>query len=695
MSAWLMIAAALQPVAVQTAAPAPAAPAERGITAYPPAFFAEAQPVSAYDMVIRLPGFTFDKGQQIRGLAGAGGNVLIDGQPPVAKNDALDEILKRIPAQSVERIELIRGGAPGIDMEGKSVLANVVRRQTAGFRAAIAPTANFLYDHRVLLSFRGEAQWRWPGGRSAELAQVYGKGPNEELGDGTRIRYNADGTVRLRSNVDADSGGQRIWTTGAYEQPLVGGRVRLTGALMFNPSYVEIYDRFEGGGMEYEYDRVDRRQVELGVRYSRPLASWLGFEGIGFRQENRGVTTVHFEAPGLVRDFRLHREGQESVGRATFKIRQSPTLTYELSAEGALNRLDSETDLTVNGAALRVPAADVQIEEQRAELQFRGSWRASEKLTVEAGLRQEQSEITSTGDVALENSFRFTKPRLAATWNPTSTDQLRLRVEREVSQLVFDDFVAGSAVASTGVVTSGNPDLRPQQAWVYEAAYERRFWGAGAVVLTVRYFDLTDVVDRIPIFGVPPTPLAPAPILADAPGNIGPGTKLEYVASITLPLERLGLSGAQFRGQVARRETSVTDPVTGLDREISSMRYDGVREPGPLSPIVWDAHFTQDLPRWRAVWGIDAIGAFRETAYRLSEVETKKMSTQVLAFYEWKARPDITLRVEAQAFNQRNAKRIREAYFGPRNLGLLNYVDVRDLEWGGSLFFRFRKAFGG
>src|SRR5437870_9533441 len=31
------------------------------------------------------------------------------------------EILKRVPASSVERVELIRGGAPGIDMEGRSV----------------------------------------------------------------------------------------------------------------------------------------------------------------------------------------------------------------------------------------------------------------------------------------------------------------------------------------------------------------------------------------------------------------------------------------------------------------------------------------------------------------------------------------------------------------------------------------------
>ena len=33
-----------------------------------------------------------------------------------------------IPIESIERIEIVRGGAPGIDMQGRTVLANVVRR---------------------------------------------------------------------------------------------------------------------------------------------------------------------------------------------------------------------------------------------------------------------------------------------------------------------------------------------------------------------------------------------------------------------------------------------------------------------------------------------------------------------------------------------------------------------------------------
>ena len=674
--------------AAQAADPA-AATAERGVIAYPPSFFTEAQPTSAYDMVVRLPGFTFDKGASVRGLAGAGGNVLIDGQPPVSKNDALDEILKRIPAGAVERIDLIRGGAPGIDMDGRSVVANVVRRQSAGFRAAVTPSVNFIYDGRVLSSLRAEAQWRWPGGRAAELSQVYSAGAYEEMGDGQRTRYNADGSVRLRSKIDADAARQSIWTTGAYETPLAGGRARLTGAFMLNPYSSELYDRYVGGGKEYEYNKYGKDQIELGGRYSRALTSRLSLEAVALKQSNDTTSAVHFEAPALVRDFRLERKGDETVGRLTLKLRQSARLSFEASAEGALNQLDSQTRLIVNGAATVIPAANVQIEEKRAEATLRGTWRATDAVTVEAGLRQEISRTTTKGDLTLENPLRFTKPRLAVIWVVTPATQVRARLEREVGQLNFEDFVATSSVASTGTLSAGNPDLTPQQAWVYEAAFEHRFWGSGAVVLTVRHADLSDVVDRVPVFS------AAGVILADSPGNIGDGTRDEIQASLSLPLDRLGAPAAQVRGQVTRRRSRVMDPITGRTREISTLRTSGSRDAERLSPVTWEAHFTQELPPLKSVWGVDVAGAYRDSAYRLTEIETKKISTQVSLFGEYRPKPNLSFRAEAQLLNQRDARRIREVYVGPRSLGVLDYTDVRNLEWGGSLFFSMRRAFGG
>ena len=128
--------------------PATALPAETGavsqVTVYPPAFFAAVQPTSAYDMLTVLPGYVFtESDSDVRGFTGAVGNVLIDGSRPAGKQESLESILRRIPAAAVERIEVIRAGAPGIDMQGQTVLANVVRRREAQARGMIEAESAF------------------------------------------------------------------------------------------------------------------------------------------------------------------------------------------------------------------------------------------------------------------------------------------------------------------------------------------------------------------------------------------------------------------------------------------------------------------------------------------------------------------------------------------------------------------------
>src|SRR5262245_41661717 len=133
----MLIVHVLAQAAVAAAPTAEAAP-QQGIISYPPSFFAAFQPANAGEMVARIPGFTLDTGATVRGYEGAAGNVLIDGKRPATKTDNLENILRRLPAGQVERIDLIRGGAPGIDMQGKTVIANIVRKSGGGIRGVAA-----------------------------------------------------------------------------------------------------------------------------------------------------------------------------------------------------------------------------------------------------------------------------------------------------------------------------------------------------------------------------------------------------------------------------------------------------------------------------------------------------------------------------------------------------------------------------
>ncbi len=672
----VMFAAVSLGLASIVAQAAPAVVESQGaVTPYPPEYFREAAPTTAYDMVIRLPGFVFDKGAAVRGLSGAGGNVLIDGQPPVSKNDPLDEILKRIPADAVLRIEVIRGGSAGIDMQGKTIVANVVRRSDANFRGVLIGSTTFVYDGRVEPGMRAEGQWTW-GKRLLELSYIGGRGVDDSSGDGPRIRYGPTGAVLMRSRVDGDGESVREWFTGAFETPLGPGRLRLNGALQRSPYDNEVTDRLSfPGGKEYQYDTVDRRQAELGGRYSLPLSASTTLESVALQQWSEAVTRARFEGPGVDRTFSLDRKTSETVGRSLARHRVSDASEFEVGGEVALNTLDGETRLVVNSRPVGVPSANVRTEEVRGEAYGLTRWRPLPQLTVEATLRQERSRITASGDTTLEKTLAFTKPRLAAIYRLGPDDQIRLRVEREVNQLSFDDFVASSSFVNTGTVISGNPDLTPQQAWVGEIAYEKRFRRGGAAVLTWRRSELSDVIDRIAI-------IAPNGSVADAPGNIGSGRRDELMANITAPLTGAGVSGGLLKAQLTWRRSRVVDPITQRRREISG-----------LKPVEWEVRFSQNIPRLNTTWGADVTGGFRERYYRLSEVETRKVSTWVVLYAEYKLKSNLTVRIEMQNALSRNVKRIREVYAGPRNAAPIMYTDVRDLEFGHEFYIRFRQTF--
>src|SRR5579863_8813761 len=118
---------------------------EGAVLVYPASYFAGIELNTVRDMVTRVPGFVFiDTDTTKRGFAAASGNVLVNGVRPSSKTDLLSAVLDRIAISRVDRIEVIRGSAPGIDMQGQTVVANVILKQADETRI-IATLTNTAY----------------------------------------------------------------------------------------------------------------------------------------------------------------------------------------------------------------------------------------------------------------------------------------------------------------------------------------------------------------------------------------------------------------------------------------------------------------------------------------------------------------------------------------------------------------------
>src|SRR5689334_5570569 len=190
--------------------------------AYDAAFFAQFNPQNALDMVNQTPGFSLNGGEDRRGFSGAVGNLLIDGQRPVAKSQSVQTILQNIPAAQVVRIEVLRGAAVAGDASGQSVLVNVVRTANAGsgvwgagFEQTnhTAPQANASYSGRT-----GAIEYGLGGSYYS----------NDRYLPGPREYYDGSGNLTNFIHSPLPQDFREGIVNGNFAMPLWGGRLTTT-----------------------------------------------------------------------------------------------------------------------------------------------------------------------------------------------------------------------------------------------------------------------------------------------------------------------------------------------------------------------------------------------------------------------------------------------------------------------------------
>ncbi|MFN3932938.1 MAG: TonB-dependent receptor plug domain-containing protein [Brevundimonas sp.] len=647
--------------------------AQRGVLVFEPAFFADSRPNTALDMISRLPGFGLDTGDtDTRGFAGAAGNVLIDGDRPSSKSDGLDQVLRRISAASVERIELIRGGAPGIDMQGLPVIANVVLRRTVTVERVLEFNSYLYPDGYVGPILAGEYSRR-EGDNSIEGSISATTDRTDGTGEGYRRRYDPSGALIQDADLILWDRFRNVRATGAVQRPFAGGRLRANAlASWFGRENTQDLLIRSGAGIDsFNDEESDSLEGELGVTWTRDLSARTAVELVGLQRWSSEDYTGVSEGGGDTSTFTSDATAGETIGRAVLRFRPNDRWAFESGAEVAYNILDSATAYEENGVAIPLPSASVKVEELRGEAFGQATWRPDAKLTLEAGLRVEVSEISQSGDSDQTKSFVYPKPRLQMTWTPWTGHQFRFRAERQVGQLDFDDFVA-SADIDIGQVEGGNPDLEPDKTTLLEAVYERRFWGEGVLELSAQHGEVEDVVDLIPLTGG-----------FDGVGNIGDGSFDQYQVRLTLPMDRLGVPNARLQTRASWVSTEVTDPLTGETRRFQGNQAFGC-----------GVNFNHDLQGGKYSYGFDhGCNVDKGRAFRVREVRAFHNAPFVTLYGQWKPTSDTTIRVDLGNATDRESGYDRDIYAGPRDVSPLAYREVRRTKMSPWLFVQLRKNF--
>lgn len=569
----LGLAALSQPALAQEAAARPTQ-AEQTFAAD---YFRSFNPVTAEDMVRRIPGFTLDDGEERRGFAGASGNVLINGERPSSKAP-ISEQLSRISSAEVERIDLYSGNAEGAAVTGQTLFVDVRLRprsskatNTFVLQASQLDPSDSINPLVVLSSSFRAASVDWT---LALQAQPSRRG---------RIEYDeriTDAANNLIETSDEQLQGHyweyKMSARGAFRptaRDAVSFNAQVTPSKDGRHTFSEAYDP-AGALLRIEDSNVEGDNAwayELGGDWERRFSPTSSFKLIGLASQSSVGSAEQYrsffiqnQSPDRTTLISRGAESGEYIGRAVWSFQPAQKHQVELGGELAFNYLDSELDVQVQTLGLVLdrtpPVANTRVEEQRGEIFIADTWRISDSLRLESGLTVETSTISQSGDAVQERDFTYAKPRINAVWSASPSDEFRLLIERDVAQLDFSEF-ATSINNFDGTTSLGNPNLEPERTWRAQAEWQRRFAGKGVFIATLFHDEVDAVQDQIPIF----TPTGNF----DGPGNLGDGTRTGVRLSTTLPLDAVGLAGGELRLNGTAQETEVTDPTTGQTRRFS------------------------------------------------------------------------------------------------------------------------------
>jgi outer membrane receptor for ferrienterochelin and colicin len=680
---------------------------------YSASYFSEWAPVTAQDMLDRIPGLDLggmggfgggsssrgrSTGGSRRGSPGSGGGgrgfgggsrtieILINGKRTAGKNNSTDRQLSRIPSEQVNRIEIIRGTSGELDVRGSGQVINVVLNEQfteSSLQYAIGaeqspdntvrPRAELFYSGQTGgLNFQASAMRYDPYfyTSSREYSILGDFSPNDRVLEvrkrdpqGGGISTNLDYEINSNSSARLNAS----WTDGTHTSETVRKTTDFKVSPNIDTFQLEtspgIYGNWEIGG-DYEFN------TQAGNRWKILFIS-NALESANTR-ERYDVLSETSKEKNLFLDSWSNTKERIVRGSYTFDLFESQDI--EVGAERAQTILDSKLALGLSGVtgtpsqsvggliSMPVSNANSTVEEMRYEPFLIHNWIISQDMSLETSVLYEDSEIMQRGDVSKERDFDFVKPKVDFRYDLTPQLQLRGTIEKVVEQLTFNDFVAATDDQDEDSnVQAGNTDLRQEWYWNYEINSEYRLPNdIGVVSGRLYYEDWHDRIERMDV-------TVNEAQLQSANGNIGDGEKYGLDVRTSIRMRMIGLPNLLITVRSTVEDSKIIDPILGVERRMMGS---------------WRGRtnyaFRHDLPNLNLNYGVNVQDSFEggRLRYDIDDIEYGSGDPFWDAFVEWVSPQDITIRLEAQQIIEK-AKMCRERrrFVGRISSGALEEIE--------------------
>jgi outer membrane receptor for ferrienterochelin and colicins len=644
------------------------------VLSYDLEYFQRFEPVSVGEMLKRVPGVTFTSdvleydGVQMRGLPSGFTQILINGRRAPGGEADGSFFVDRLPAELVERIEIVRAPRADQPSEGVAGTLNVVTKESVSFEGGFAkigalinqdggvrPSAAIAYagklsdatslwagvnyqqrrnpKKKVSYRFGDEPSGGMPYNEDPEFDDFEGQ---DDTRDGTDISGNVELTTRFGD----------------------GGFFRIGGLFVdTNRDEDEVSRTLEGEDLDFveietQHEEISQNTyaltgdalIPLGFARLGLAAGWSGF------RENTDifVVTENFEDDEI-------EEETDTIDIKDDEFTGTASLTF--GGDGPIEvkpGIDLLRKKRIGGQAGDFLSSDFTIEEERYDPYLRATFKPSARLTIDAGLRYEITRRDVRGvngdDEIVDGAYRdeSLNPSLHLRFAASEAGQFRASIARTVRRPNYDFIspIEEEETPSDEDRTVGNPALGNEKAWGVDVGYEQRLGRGGIVGVNLFYRDVSDLIELVSIADIGDGNLF-------TPRNIGEGKTWGFEIDFSAPLTRFGLPDTGLFANYTYLDSETTDPFTGEERRFNYQPHH-----------IYNVGFIQTLKALDASFGASLSGRSKSIASNFDETVELSYDPDLEAFIEKRIGKSLVLRFSAQNLLNRRKDEIFRKYDG-------------------------------
>jgi outer membrane receptor protein involved in Fe transport len=446
--------------------------------------------------------------------------IMIDGKPSgLFRGEGKGQALQSLPADQIERVEVITNPSAEFKPEGTGGIINLVTKKTHKAGVTGSVRANIGTDSRG------------NGGLSAAYAgkevtvsgdASYRRDTFRQVFDDTRATLDPSlggfrglrDTTRSHGKVDIVSG-----RTGLDYDPdaktHAGAQLRYQGVDFHNQFAETVARTLPGGAPDTGYLRTGgisqrRRDVEGTANYSYKFGDDHAFDASAteeWQTDHRDrPASYRFSTPALPDAYdenKVHNRFWRTEAKASYSTPLPGEAKLKLGYEF------DEDDNDYGNSGVRGPSAALAVLDPTLTNRFNfdqtihSVWTTYEKpigkLTVLAGLRLESVRIDLdqiTQHIQAKNDYDRAYPSLHLAYKLDDAQQLTASASRRVQRPQPFDFNPFLQYLDPQNYRQGNPNLKPQQTDSYELGYQYR--KNGTILLATAYYrDGKDAVNDL------------------------------------------------------------------------------------------------------------------------------------------------------------------------------------------------------